>query len=405
MDLETKCPHCDQWTALNVESCSKCGRLLHESKEEAATPISSFNKKWQLVIGLAVGALILSVIFPSHTPNPPREEQAQAPSIERQNFRREESSSSAGSRYTEDQVAEWRRKREEEKPDLSRQLGFYGQWDKDKDGYLKGAEIVAALTELNNAKVMMPDVSGKLSMSNFAWEPPRMDLDLDQRLSREELKHGAGPRAYHAFKELDLNKDDLLSKAEFEKIPLAVGVNGIPAPFESLVKFDLNQDGKLALLEIPPYHSFLFQFNLKPKPQGNEQSERAARRRKEEEERSGNNNVDVGRGRPIIESMTLSTDTIIGGGEVTVTIKIRSEIPIVLLNRSLSGPMEDQIYGGGRGERAKEIRRGEWIYQWTDKISKFLPSGVYTYSGVRVRDEARRYSEEWKDVFPIVQTC
>ena len=85
-------------------------------------------------------------------------------------------------------------------------------------------------------------------------------------------------------------------------------------------------------------------------------------------------------------------------GEVTVTIKIRSEIPIVWLNKSLSGPMEDGIYGGGSGLKAREIRRGEWVYQWTDKISKFLPSGVYTYTRVSVRDEGRRRSEEWKDV-------
>ena len=58
----------------------------------------------------------------------------------------------------------------------------------------------------------------------------------------------------------------------------------------------------------------------------------------------------------------------------------------------------DNIYGGGTERKAKEIGRGEWVYQWTDKISKFLPSGVYTYSGISVRDAGRSRSEIWKDV-------
>ena len=68
------------------------------------------------------------------------------------------------------------------------------------------------------------------------------------------------------------------------------------------------------------------------------------------------------------------------------------------MNRKfLSSPL-DNIYGGGSGVKAKEIGRGEWVYQWTDKISKFLPSGVYTYSGISVRDAGRSRSEIWKDV-------
>ena len=67
MDLETKCPHCDQWTESNVESCSKCGGLLFESKEGANPLISSLKKNWKLATGLAVAVLILSVLFQSPT--------------------------------------------------------------------------------------------------------------------------------------------------------------------------------------------------------------------------------------------------------------------------------------------------------------------------------------------------
>ena len=67
---------------------------------------------------------------------------------------------------------------------MSGQLGFYGQWDKDKDGYLKGTEIVAALTELNKVEMNVIDISGEPRVVKFRWEPPRMDMDLDQRLSK-----------------------------------------------------------------------------------------------------------------------------------------------------------------------------------------------------------------------------
>ena len=58
MDLETKCPHCDQWTASNVESCSKCGGLLVESKEGANPFISTLKKNWRLATGLAGAVLV-----------------------------------------------------------------------------------------------------------------------------------------------------------------------------------------------------------------------------------------------------------------------------------------------------------------------------------------------------------
>ncbi len=230
MDLETKCPHCDQWTVSDIESCSKCGGLLFESKEGANPFISSLKKNWKLATGLAVAVLILSVLFFRPNPTPPPEKQAL-------NLPPEKPEPSV------------------EKPDLSEQLGFYGQWDKDKDGYLDGTEIVAAMTELSKVDVNASDISGESGVVKFRWEPPR-DIDLDQRLSREELTQQN--RGYFLFQEYDLDKDGLLSKAEIEKEPVAdiAGVRRKQLLFEPLKKFDLNQDGKLALLEIPPYHSY-----------------------------------------------------------------------------------------------------------------------------------------------------
>nr|ADI18480.1 hypothetical protein [uncultured Verrucomicrobiales bacterium HF4000_13K17] len=247
MDLEMKCPHCDQWTASNVESCSKCGGLLFESKEGPNSFISSLKKNWKLATGLAVTFLILSILFFRPNPTPPPEKQAQNLPTEKQK---------EPPRQKPNLPPE---KPKQQKPDLSGQLGFYGQWDKDKDGYLKGTEIATAMTELNKVEMNVIDISGESRVVKFRWEPPRMDMDLDQRLSKEELAQGN--RGYFLFQEYDLDKDGLLSKAEIEKAPSAVDITGTPRKqpfFEPLKKFDLNQDGKLALLEIPPYHSYFW---------------------------------------------------------------------------------------------------------------------------------------------------
>jgi Ca2+-binding EF-hand superfamily protein len=245
MDLEMKCPHCDQWTASNIESCSKCGGHLFESTQGANPFISSLKDNWKLATGLTGAVLIFSVLFLRPNPTPPPGRQAQNLPPEKQ----KEPPSQKPNLPTE--------KPKQQKPDLSGQLGFYGQWDKDKDGYLKGTEIVAALTELNNVEVNVIDPSGESRVVKFRWEPPR-DIDLDQRLSKEELTHRN--RGYFLLQEYDLDKDGLLSKAEIEKVSSAVDITGTPRKqllFEPLKKFDLNQDGKLALLEIPPYHSIV----------------------------------------------------------------------------------------------------------------------------------------------------
>ena len=76
MDLEMKYPHCDQWTASNIESCSKCGGLLFESKRGANPFISSLKDNWKLATGLTGAVLILSVLLFRPNPSPPPEKQA-----------------------------------------------------------------------------------------------------------------------------------------------------------------------------------------------------------------------------------------------------------------------------------------------------------------------------------------
>jgi len=234
MDMEMKCPHCDQWVSSGGKSCSKCGALLYDSKQGANPLISSLKDNWKLATGLA-GAVLIFAIFFRPNPTPPPEKQAQTLPP---------------------------KKPKQQKPDLSGQLGFYGQWDKDKDGYLNGTEIVVAMTELNKVEVNARDINGEPHVIKFRWEPPR-DINLDQRLSREEFTQQAR-RYYPLFEEYDLNKDDLLSRVEIEKEPVLdkTGFRRKQLHFEPLKKFDLNQDGKLALLEIPPYHLYSSPFGM-----------------------------------------------------------------------------------------------------------------------------------------------
>ena len=202
--METKCPHCDQWVSSGGKSCSKCGALLYDSKQGANPFISSLKDNWRLATGLA-GAVLIFAIFFRLNPTPPPEKQAQNLPPEKQK---------EPPRQKPNLPPE---KPKQQKPDLSGQLGFYGQWDKNKDGYLKGTEIVAAMTELSKVDVNATDISGESRVVKFRWEPPR-DIDLDQRLSKEELTHRN--RGYFLFQEYDLDKDGLLSKAEIEKKPV-----------------------------------------------------------------------------------------------------------------------------------------------------------------------------------------
>ena len=246
--MEIKCPHCDQWVSSGGKSCSKCGALLYDSKQGANPLISSLKDNWKLATGLAGAVLILSVLFLRPNPTPPPKNQGMR---------------GPESRFITNQRDAFRKRMSERKtPDLSGQLGFYGQWDEDKDGYLNGTEIVAAMTELNKVEVNTRDINGESHLIKFRWEPPR-DIDLDQRLSREEFTQAAR-RYYPLFEEYDLNKDDLLSRVEIEKEPVLdkAGFRRKQLHFEPLKKFDLNQDGKLALLEIPPYHLYSSPFGM-----------------------------------------------------------------------------------------------------------------------------------------------
>jgi len=77
---------------------------------------------------LAGAILILSVLFfrPNPTPPPEKQKQVRIPPPEKQKERLRQKPNLPPE------------KTKQQKPDLSGQLGFYGQWDKAKDGYLQG---------------------------------------------------------------------------------------------------------------------------------------------------------------------------------------------------------------------------------------------------------------------------
>jgi hypothetical protein len=105
---------------------------------------------------------------------------------------------------------------------------------------------------------------------------------------------------------------------------------------------------------------------------------------------------------PVIESVELSDYVLVDGGELTVTVRVRSNVPVNWLDRRLSSPIAN-IYGGGSGQKFTEVSPGRWVYQWTESISPFMPSGTYTYNRIRVRDAGQLRSEYWPDITFQVQ--
>ena len=100
---------------------------------------------------------------------------------------------------------------------------------------------------------------------------------------------------------------------------------------------------------------------------------------------------------PVIESVELSADSLNDGGEITFTLTALSNAPVDWLSSSFDGPTAS-IYGGGRGVRFTEISPGRWVYSRTETLSAFSPSGIYTFSGISVRNEGELESETWQPV-------
>ncbi len=100
----------------------------------------------------------------------------------------------------------------------------------------------------------------------------------------------------------------------------------------------------------------------------------------------------------VVKSVTLTTDSILDGGSVQVTVRARSNAPVNWINCSLYGPNNQNIYGGGHGTTFYEVMDDIWEYRWTDTISPWQPSGVYTYRNISVSNEGKVSSAPWKDI-------
>ena len=68
------------------------------------------------------------------------------------------------------------------------------------------------------------------------------------------------------------------------------------------------------------------------------------------------------------------------------------------INKSFMQPNGQYVYGGGHGATFFEISPGIWEYQWTDTVSKYAPSGTYTYMYISVKNEGLLQSDEWATI-------
>jgi len=89
---------------------------------------------------------------------------------------------------------------------------------------------------------------------------------------------------------------------------------------------------------------------------------------------------------------------------VTVTVKVRSDIPVEFVTKSLFGP-EGAVY---ENDIVTEFEKGQfpdggiqpdvWIFKWVDNIPDSMPEGSYTYGKINVTNFDGIISEDWPDV-------
>ncbi|MBT7982140.1 MAG: hypothetical protein HN584_06185 [Akkermansiaceae bacterium] len=102
---------------------------------------------------------------------------------------------------------------------------------------------------------------------------------------------------------------------------------------------------------------------------------------------------------PVIESVKINPTTVVNGGEVKVTLRVRSNVPINFLQKDFVGPSLTLYEGGAATSFTKEVDGSDiWTYEWTDDISFLMPSGDYKYKNIRVRNVSGLNSDYWPDV-------
>ena len=82
------------------------------------------------------------------------------------------------------------------------------------------------------------------------------------------------------------------------------------------------------------------------------------------------------------------------GGEIVLTVKALSAIPVTWLHMRLDSPLKN-IFGGGSTTRFTESPRGVWTHTRSISISEFAPSGDYTFSNIKVTNEGMVDSKVW----------
>jgi hypothetical protein len=99
-------------------------------------------------------------------------------------------------------------------------------------------------------------------------------------------------------------------------------------------------------------------------------------------------------GPPVIVSATATPSALFDGGTITLTVVATSQAPVEYLSGSFGGP-GGNIWGGGSGARFVETSPGTWTHSRTDTISRFAPSGTYSYTGLTVRNQSQLSSTPW----------
>jgi len=148
-------------------------------------------------------------------------------------------------------------------------LGYYGQWDENRNGYLEGEELTKASVEISQkGKKVLPtyitDISGQtiIRHSMYRWIPPQ-DLNLDQRISKLELEINYN----EVFGQLDSNRDGFGDEKELSALRSRIELMILEGGFGTLdeipedimpdlgliEKYDSNLDGRIASVEIPPF--------------------------------------------------------------------------------------------------------------------------------------------------------
>lgn len=99
---------------------------------------------------------------------------------------------------------------------------------------------------------------------------------------------------------------------------------------------------------------------------------------------------------PVIKAVNSSTAYLQDGGTFTLEVVAESNAPVTSLNLSFNSP-NGNIFGGGRGVTFESKGNNIWVYTTTHTISKWAPSGTYSFSGISVQNEGQLSSTEYRN--------